>query len=32
MHLPQDTSLADIKNISEYIYTVKRGKYDENIL
>lgn len=32
VHLPQDTSLADIKNISEYIYTVKRGKYDENIL
>ncbi|MBN2531697.1 MAG: serine protease [Spirochaetales bacterium] len=32
IHLPEKISLASIKNIADYIYTVKRNKYDENIL
>jgi hypothetical protein len=32
VHLPQDASLTELNNISDYIYTVKQGKYNENIL
>ncbi|MBN2439686.1 MAG: trypsin-like peptidase domain-containing protein, partial [Spirochaetales bacterium] len=32
VHLPQDKSIKDLKNLSDYIYNVKKDKYDENIL
>jgi serine protease Do len=32
MHLPWEKSPPDLKNIADYIYTVKKGKYNGNIL
>jgi S1-C subfamily serine protease len=32
MHLPGNTNPAQMKNIADYIYLVKRGKYSGNIL
>jgi hypothetical protein len=32
LHLPKGKSIKDLTNITDYIYSVKRYKYDENIL
>jgi S1-C subfamily serine protease len=32
IHLPQDKSLKELKNLSDYIYNVKSHKYNKNIV
>jgi hypothetical protein len=32
LHLPRDKSIKGLSNLGDYIYSIKRSKYDENIL